>query len=61
MMLLMTPEKDKDRTPGREQQQQQQQQQQQKQIEMHSRYGSMDTIDQLEVDLGSPFAKRRES
>jgi hypothetical protein len=59
MMLLMTPEKDKDRTPGREQQQQQQDQQKQK--EMHSRYGSMDTIDRLEVDLGSPFAKRRES
>ncbi|KAH8087905.1 hypothetical protein HD553DRAFT_306839 [Filobasidium floriforme] len=57
MMLLMTPEKDRDRTPGREQQQQDQQ----KQKEMHSRYGSMDTIDRLEVDLGSPFAKRRES
>lgn len=54
MMLLMTPEKDKDRELRREQQQQQQQ----KQSEMHSRYGSMDTIDRLEVDLGSPFAKR---
>lgn len=26
-----------------------------KKKEMHVRYGSMDTIDRLEVDLGSPF------